>query len=286
MTRAMAAKSFQIIGVGVAFSPNLKANLYEGARLALFLQAKLVLIHVGKMSKEDSALLHDLLQVHHSRGLVYEISCQTGDPVEVIISTVKKAQIDLLILGALQRENFLKYYLGSIARQITRKAPCSVLLLIKPSVERVPCEHIVVNGLADPKTGQTIETAFAIAKNLGAHKITIVEEIRPQEVAVSVDDDRSLRRSRIIKERLKLREKSRVNQIIANVPETHKEGIAIQSQSIFGKRGYSIGHYAQVVRADLLVMNSPSRMTFWDRLFPHDIEHILGELPTDVLIVQ
>jgi len=27
-------------------------------------------------------------------------------------------------------------------------------------------------------------------------------------------------------------------------------------------------------------------MTFWDRLFPHDIEHILGELPTDVLIVQ
>jgi hypothetical protein len=27
-------------------------------------------------------------------------------------------------------------------------------------------------------------------------------------------------------------------------------------------------------------------MNFWDRLFPHDIEHILTELPTDVLIVQ
>jgi hypothetical protein len=35
-----------------------------------------------------------------------------------------------------------------------------------------------------------------------------------------------------------------------------------------------------------LVMNSPSKMTFWDRLFPHDIEHILTELPTDVLIIQ
>ena len=68
--------------------------------------------------------------------------------------------------------------------------------------------------------------------------------------------------------------------------EKLKEGIAIQSQSIFGKQGYSIGHYAQVVRADLLVMNAPSQMTFWDRVFPHDIEHILGELPTDVLIVQ
>jgi hypothetical protein len=57
-------------------------------------------------------------------------------------------------------------------------------------------------------------------------------------------------------------------------------------QPIFGKRGYSIGHYAQISRADLLVMNAPSKMTFWDRLFPHDIEHILTELPTDVLILQ
>jgi hypothetical protein len=41
-----------------------------------------------------------------------------------------------------------------------------------------------------------------------------------------------------------------------------------------------------VARADLLVMNAPRKMTFWDRLFPHDIEYILTELPTDVLIVQ
>ena len=55
------------------------------------------------------------------------------------------------------------------------------------------------------------------------------------------------------------------------------EDIVIKSQPIFGKRGYSIGHYAQVARADLLVMNAPAKMTFWDRLFPHDIEHILTE---------
>jgi hypothetical protein len=60
----------------------------------------------------------------------------------------------------------------------------------------------------------------------------------------------------------------------------------VKSQPIFGKKGYSIGHYAQIVRADLLVMNAPRVMTFWDRLFPHDIEHILTELPTDVLIIQ
>jgi len=57
------------------------------------------------------------------------------------------------------------------------------------------------------------------------------------------------------------------------------------TQSIFGRRGYSIGHYARVVRADLLVMNAQEKTSFFSRYFPKDLEHILAELPTDVLIV-
>jgi len=85
---------------------------------------------------------------------------------------------------------------------------------------------------------------------------------------------------------LRLREEARVKKILDTIPDELTKDLAIKSQPIFGKRGYSIGHYAQVARADLLVMNAPAKMTFWDRLFPHDIEHILTELPTDVLIVQ
>ena len=62
--------------------------------------------------------------------------------------------------------------------------------------------------------------------------------------------------------------------------------LLVKIQSIFGKRGYSIGHYAKVKRADLLVMNAPTKTTILDRIFPHDIEYILSELPTDVLIVK
>ena len=63
---------------------------------------------------------------------------QKGKPVDVILNTVKDQQIDLLILGALQKENIYKYYVGSIARELTRKAPCSVLLLIKSSLKEYP----------------------------------------------------------------------------------------------------------------------------------------------------
>lgn len=282
----LSLKPFKTIGIGVTFSPNLKANIFEAARLALIFQAKLILIHVGDKSSDKEAQFHLILDPFKKDNLDVEIVFQSGNPVDVILSTSKEKRVDLLILGALKRENFLKYYVGSIARKITRQAKCSILLLIKPSVERIPCQHIVVNGLKDPKTKRTIASAFYVAKTLNANKVTIVEEITQDELAIKVEDDKSLRMANIVKERIRLRENARVKAIIKDIPEAHTKQIAIKSQPIFGKKGYSIGHYAQIARADLLVMNSPSKMTFWDRLFPHDIEHILTELPTDVLIIQ
>jgi len=279
-------KPFYIIGIGVAFSPNLKANIHESARLSLLFEAKLVLIHVGEKSAQKEQELDEILQPFVAQHLSYELVFKMGDPVDVILSISEEKKVDLLILGAVQRENFLKYYVGSIARKITRQANCSILLMIKPSVERILCDHIVVNGLQDQKTKQAIASAFYVGHTLGASKISIVEEIRQQEVAINVDDDKSLRKANLLKERIRNREKSRIEKIVTEIPKEHLENIVIKSQPIFGKRGYSIGHYAQVVRADLLVMNAPTKMTFWDRLFPHDIEHILTELPTDVLIIQ
>ena len=282
----MSLKPFKSIGVGVAFSPNLKANLYEAARLSIFFKSKLFLIHVGEKSDDKVKVLESILKTFKKDELDYEVVFKPGDPVEVILSSSEENKIDLLILGAVQRERFLKYYVGSIARKITRRAKCSILLLIKPSIERIPCQHVVVNGLKDPKTEQTIKAAFYVAKKLNAEKITVVEEINQSELDVKVEDDKSLRKANIMKERIKLREDSRINEIIEHIPKQYVENIKIKSQPIFGKQGYSIGHYAQISRADLLVMNAPSKMTFWDRLFPHDIEHILTELPTDVLILQ
>ena len=282
----MNTKGFKTIGIGVTFSPNLEANTNEAARLSLFLGSKLVLIHVGESSEDKLSVFSALLDPFKGQGLVFEVTFKSGDPVEVILSTTEEKKIDLLIIGALKKEKLLKYYVGSIARKITRKATCSILLLINPSKNRIRCNHIVVNGLKDPKTEETVTTAFLVGNKLGASKITVVEEVSDDEVSVKVDDDKSLRKSTIVKERLRLREEARVKAIIKAIPNELTKSVKIKSQPIFGKRGYSIGHYAQVARADLLVMNAPRKMNFWDRLFPHDIEHILTELPTDVLIVQ
>ena len=276
-------QSIKKILIGIAFSPNLKPNIFEAIRMANMFGAQLVGVHVGEKTNKKQNQLADLIL--EAPKLKYPIKTvwQKGKPVDVILNTAVNEKIDLLVLGALQQENLYKYYVGSVARELTRKASCSVLLLIKPSVERVKCNHIVVNGLKDKRTTETIETSFLVSKALECKRITIVEEISQKEIEVKVSDDYSLRKANINKEKLKRREDSRVNKILGNI---NTEGISVKIQSIFGKRGYSIGHYAKVKRADLLVMNAPSKTSILDRIFPHDIEYILTELPTDVLIVK
>ncbi|PQB08614.1 universal stress protein UspA [Polaribacter filamentus] len=269
--------------IGIAFSPNLKPNIFEAVRLANMFDAELVGVHVGEKTDQKITDLNILLKEADTLKKGFKTIWQEGKPVDVILQTCTKENIDLLILGALQQENLLKYYVGSIARKITRKAPCSVLLLIKPSVKRLKCTHIVVNGLKDHKTEGTIRTSFLIAKALDCKKITIVEEIKQEELHVTVNDDKSLRRANIAKERITTRENRRLQNILKDIDCSN---FSIKMQSIFGKRGYSIGHYAKVKRADLLVMNAPVKSGLLDRIFPHDIEYILSELPTDVLIVR
>jgi len=269
--------------IGVAFSPNLKPNIFEAVRLANIFDAELVGVHVGEKTDQKITDLNALLEETETLNKNFKVIWQEGKPVDVILETCTNENINLLILGALQQENLFKYYVGSIARKITRKAPCSVLLLIKPSVIRHVCKHIVVNGLSDNKTEETIKTSFFVAKKLNCKKITIVEEIKQEELHIKVNDDISLRRANIAKERIKTREDRRVKSILKEIDCSN---LSVKTQSIFGKRGYSIGHYAKLKRADLLVMNAQSKLGILDRIFPHDIEYILSELPTDVLIVK
>ncbi|NND78942.1 MAG: universal stress protein [Maribacter sp.] len=277
---------FKTILFGFAFSPSLKVNVLETARIAHYFNAKLILLHVGERSEDKSTKINEILNEIEHKDLSIDIQWKKGKPYDVILEACDSQHIDLLILGALQHENMLQFYVGSIARKLTRKVCCSVLLLIKPSAVRVPCKNIVVNGLDAPDTPLAITDAFYVAKALGAQQLTIVEEILQREIHVTVEDDRSLKKANLVKEQLTHREESRVRKLIADLPKALTSKVKVKTQSIFGQRGYSIGHYAEVVRADLLIMNAPTKTGLLDRIFPHDLEHILSDLPTDLLIIR
>ena len=282
----MYKNEYNTVLVGVAFSPNLQANVFEALRMSALFDASLVMVHVGEKNRSKEAKLQKIIAAFPGSTPEYTVLWKAGHPAEVLLRACEDEKADILILGALKREGLLKYYIGSVARKLTRKCHCDVLLLIKPSVERMPCSYAVVNGLAHEKTEKAIARAFYVLDSLGATRLTVVEEIPEDDVAIKVDDDRGLRKSTIVKERIKMREDSRVKKILMHIPEKLKRTINYDVQHIFGRRGYSIGHFARVKRADLLVMNAPSKLTLLDRLFPHDLEYILSDLPTDVLIVR
>jgi len=276
---------FKKVLIGFAFSPNLKANIFEAARLAIQFDAEIIFLHVGEKTTQKEQEFQQLLASLPKGPKKQSVVWNVGSPNDVIVAVCQKEKVDLLLLGALKRENMLRYYLGSIARKVTRKAPCSVLLMLHPSEERIPCQHIVVNGFDSPHTKHTVEKAYEVAQALKTQKITLVEEINQSEIKIAISDDRSLRQATLRKQKLNRQEERRVQDILKEIPETKKQGIKTQSQSIFGRRGYSIGHYARLMRADLLVMNAQEESRFWHRLFPKDLEHILNELPTNVLII-
>ena len=278
---------FKKILVGFAFSPNLKANIFTSLRLANSLEAEIFFIHVGKKTPVKEKTFKEILKDSPVQPKLIKVLWEEGGPIPTILKMCEKNKIDLLLLGAVQRENVLRFYVGSIAREITRKAPCSVLLLIKPSIEEVPSKHVVVNALNEPNTEKTIRAAFEFSSLMDIPNVTLVGEISQSKVNVTADDDESLKKVTEIKEGIENEEKNRYDEILKNIPDSLKENKKIQSQSIFGARGYSIGHYARVVRADLLVLNSEmKRSSFISRIFPKDLEHILSELPTDVLIIK
>ena len=282
----MAFNPFKTLLFGFAFSPSLKANVFEVTRLATYFNSQLLFVHVGKKTAEKERSFKSLLDDCPLKPSSINIHWIDGEPEKTLTEACLHFNVDLLLIGALKRENVLKFYLGSIARKLTRKAPCSVLLMLNPSVERHPCEHIVVNGFESPKTRETVAASFYVGEKLGAKKITLVEEINENKIPVSVSDDKSLRRSVLEKEKINRKEKMRVGDLVKTLPLAQKSSISWTTQSIFGRRVYSIGHYARVVRADLLVMNAQEETTFFQRFFPKDLEHILAELPTDVLIIQ
>ena len=79
--------------------------------------------------------------------------------------------------------------MGSIARKLTRTAPCSVLLLLDPSEKEKPTQHIVVNAFESVNDKKTVSSSLIFANSFNVPKVTLVEEINSLNLNLSVYDD-------------------------------------------------------------------------------------------------
>ncbi|HET6989968.1 MAG TPA: universal stress protein, partial [Bacteroidia bacterium] len=158
-------------------------------------------------------------------------------------------------------------------------------LLTSPIKEGTQFKKIFVNGAENPKTIHTINTAVYFAKHMNVKDITVVTEVHQPGLAMTVASDSTAGQASKIRKEFSEEELNKVHDIVTNVSQ--KEGIEISEKQIKGKHGFAIRQYAQSKKADLLVINSPDQTYgIIDRIFTHDMEYILEDLPSSVLIVH
>ncbi len=274
---------YRKIALAIAFSPRIEALIAETKRLKDLHQAALVLIHIGKKTEElDQRLLCILKKYEVDPGQT-KIIWEEGKPAKKIIQICNVENVDLLVAGAMKKEELLTYYLGSIARKIIRKAACSVLVLIEPNENPTAFTKIVINGTEKPQTPYVVGKAVEICKLEQAKQVFILNEIKMYGLQMATigedsEEEASRQRKKIVNEEI-----SYVEDILKTIDH---EGLKITIKITSGRWAHELAKFSENIQADLLILGGHDNLTFFDRLFPHDIEDILGNLPCNLLIVK
>lgn len=276
---------FNKVAVAVAASPTLGALLAEAKRLQDLFGSEILLLHVRRNeNKEEEAYLRAAIT---SSSFIQEkttLFFEKGDPASAILSFCKKQQVDLLVAGALKRESILRSYLGSVGRKIIRAASCSILILVDPSEAPAPFHEIVVDGSEQVNTRQVIEMACKIGQKQNASHVHILKDIKLYGLTMAVASEDS--ENEYAEQRRKLIQAEIENiKLLLNDIDTNKLNINIKI--ISGKRGFEISKFARRVEADLVVMaGAGKKLGFMDRILSHDMEYMLADIPTNLLIIH
>jgi nucleotide-binding universal stress UspA family protein len=271
---------FETIAAAISFSPRCMPVLAEAKRLSDVLGSALVLLHIGEKTFEKEKELDEMMAQLNIDSRRSRVIWMEGEPVDTILKLCKLNIVDLLVLGALEKENLLKFYIGSIARNISRRAKCSVLLLSNPSAEPMKLKKIVVNGVENPKTVHTLNTTLYLAKHMKTKEVIVVNEMDVPGIAM----DSTAPEAKEIKKTLAESAEENIQSVIG---KCDVGDVKVSDKLIKGKPGYAISKFARDKKADLLVINSPdTQLNLLDRIFAHDIEYVLADLPCNVLIVH
>jgi len=277
-------KSFKVIGLAVSFSPTTRAMVAEASRLVKWFQADLVLIHVGKKDSEKTQALKELINGSGLDASNIKIFWVEGDPAEQILKVCNREKVDLLVAGALKKENLVNHYLGTVARKIMRKARCSIWMITDPSTELKPLKNIV----ADAEGSHDMHDILSLACKLGSKEedawLHIVRELKLLGLALSAREQCTEAEYDEMEKNMVREETNLVQRELNRIPHRN---LKINIKLLSGKSGFELAQYARRKSADLLIITAPQRkFSFFDRIFTHDQEYIFSDLPCNLLIIQ
>lgn len=168
-------KSYRKAAVASTFSPTFAAVLAEAKCFAGHCDSSLDILHAAARTDEKEARFREVLgDAAAIRWLEKE------SPSAALLSVAQ--DYELLIAGALQREDGERHFTSSVARDLLRSAPCDLLLVPRPMELAVPPAHIVL--ALDP--GEEARDLLArVVRNLRPARVTMAVTHTPFAAAIA-----------------------------------------------------------------------------------------------------
>lgn len=275
---------FKNIGIALTFSPTGKALFAQALRLSKLFNAKLNLIHIGEKTEQNISQIESLIKSFDIKSVQLNKIWEEGEPASTIIKVCENEKIDLLILGALEKENFIKYYVGSVARKLMRSTPCSVMILVNPPEIPNNFHKICVSVNFESNDEKTAKAAFQLAELDNTEELIFIREFQVPGISITVTDNGSVDEIDEVKNQWQKEEESKLDIFIS---ELDIKGERIKKVCLFGKQGWQVSQFAEQNKSDLLILSAPrKKMKLMDRIFQHDLEYIYQDLPCNVLLFR
>lgn len=274
---------YKHLAVAVALSPRLQPLLNETALQTRALSDHMSLIHVGTHDRRTESELRSALV---TAGLPDDVPIiwKEGSADTALLDAATEHDVDLLVAGALERERGLKYYLGSVARNLVREATFSLLLFTRPRLDPVPLSRAV---MVTDYSENSLIALVKLVRFAEAHQLETVYVVRAlpdfgdaivTSEGMRRDQERSFRRQSVSEEDARLRD------FLDAVGGTT---VPLLPKCLVGHSGYEVSSFAREQQADLLVMPSSNHKSrFFERLFPSDMEWVLREIPCNLWVAR
>jgi len=268
--------------VGVTVSPHAPAVLRAAKALSGVLGAEQIFVHVGR---DDDPTRQRLAQTFSQADVT--IAAETllvrdGRPDVVLLNAAREREVDLVVIGALEQDNFVQDLIGSTARRVARRASCAVFLLVGPATEETVWRNLVVSATYHEASIELVRWVAALARAVPGARVHVVREYDPRDgLAVeglgggvtTAGDYHDVRAA------------AESYQLANFLEGIDFGGVPLTTDFLAGRPGVELMSYAQEVGADLLAVSAPGApLGVWDRFFGHPVEALLQKLPCSLLI--
>jgi nucleotide-binding universal stress UspA family protein len=247
------------------------AVLAEAGRMSGSLSAPFCLIHADTFDPSKEERFRDALRQLALDDRV-KIHFEPGDPFDAILKAQKKADIDLLVAGAMETETVHRNFTGNVARELLRHAPCDLLLYTEPKEQPNPPEALLV---AIPDFSDLSENVFRRAVSLAARNGTKHLTLLYVQTTLAEAKEKVLGADA----------PSAEDSLQALLLGQEGIGVELDYHVLRGNTGFTACEFIQASGAELVVM--PSHMPSPDRpTFAPALDWIIQVIPANLWVIR